>query len=49
MLNPNSPTLDKVIGNIVEEVLRERAEQENKETPPMDEVREEMEIEVEAG
>ena len=32
MLNPSSPTLDKVIGNVVEEVLRERAEEGNQET-----------------
>ena len=29
MLNPSSPTLDEVIGNVVEEVLRERAKEHN--------------------
>ena len=31
MLNPNSPTLDEVIGNVVEEVLREKAEEPQRE------------------
>ena len=49
MSNPSSPTLDEVVGNIIEEGLRERAEQENQETVP-EEVRqeaEEIEVEVE--
>ena len=33
MSNPNSPTLDEVIGNVVEEVLRERAEETQRESP----------------
>ena len=32
MSNPNSSILDEVIGNAVEEVLRERVEEESKET-----------------
>ena len=42
------PTLDEVIGNVVEEVLRERAEEGNQETT-LEVVSEEMEIEIEAG
>ena len=52
MSNPNSPTLEEVVGNIVKEVLREEAEKENRETAPAEEVREEVEetdIEVEVG
>ena len=48
MSNPSSPNLDKVLDNIAEEVLRERVEQENQETS-LEKVREEIEIEVEAG
>ena len=51
MSNPSSPTLNEVVENIVEEVLRERVkQQENQETAPK-EVGEknEEEIEVEAG
>ena len=32
MSNPNSPTPNEVIGNVVEEVLRERVEEESQET-----------------
>ena len=54
MSNPNSLTLDEVVGNIFEEFLRERVEQENKEIAPAEKVREEVEeieveVEVEAG
>ena len=53
MLNHSSPTLDEVVGNIIKEVLRERAEyQENQETASKEEVREEaeeIEVEVKAG
>ena len=51
MSSPSSPTLNEVIGNIMEDVLRERAEQpENKETVPSEEVGEETkEVEVESG
>ena len=45
---PSFPTLDEVIGNVVEEVLRERVEKGTKETT-LEVVPEEMEIEVEAG
>ena len=51
MLNPSSPTLDEVVGNIVEEVLRDRVEQENQEIV-LEEVRqetEENEVKVEPG
>ena len=50
MSSSSSPTIDKVIGKIVEEVLREGAEQpKNQETTP-EEVREENEeVEVDAG
>ena len=45
--------MDEMVGNIVEEVLRERVEhQENQEIAPVEEVREEaeeIEVEVEAG
>ena len=46
MLNPGSPTLDKVIENVVEEVLIERAKEGNQETT-LEVVPEKMEIEVE--
>ena len=52
MSNPNSPTLDEVVGNIVKEVLRERTKQENQEIVHAEEVREEaeeIEVEVETG
>ena len=48
MLNLSSPTLDKVIGNVVEEVLRERAEEGNQETT-LEVVPEGMEIEGKTG
>ena len=48
MSNPSSPTLDEVIGNVVEEVLRERGEDGNQETT-LEVVLEEMEIEIKAG
>ena len=42
MSSPNSHTLNDVIENIVEDVLRERVEQaENQETVPTEEVKEE--------
>ena len=31
MLNPNSPTLDEVIGNVVEEILQDRVEKVQRE------------------
>ena len=44
MSSPNSPTLNEVIENIVEDVLGERAEQtKNQETIPVEEVREQTE------
>ena len=52
MSNPNSPTLDELVENIVEEILRERAEEENQKTAPTEEARQEIEvieIEVEEG
>ena len=49
MSNPNSPTLNEVVEYIVEEVLRERAEQENQETVPEEVRQENEEIEVKAG
>ena len=48
MLNPNSPTLDEVIGNVVDEVLRERVEEGDQETT-LEVVREEIEVVVEEG
>ena len=48
MLNPNSPTLDEVIGNVVEEVLRERAEEENQEIV-LEVMPEDIEVVVEEG
>ena len=48
MLNPNSPTLDEVIENVVEKVLRERAEEGSQETA-IEVVPEEMEVVVEEG
>ena len=48
MSNPNSPTLDEVIGNVVEEILRERAEEESQETA-FKVVLEEIEVVVEKG
>ena len=48
MLNPNSQTLDEVIQNVVEEVLRERAEKWSQETA-IEVVPEEMEVVVEEG
>ena len=51
MSSPNSPTLNEVVGNIIEDVLKESAKQAaNQETVPAKEVREETEeVEVEAG
>ena len=48
MSKPSSPTLEEIIGNIVEEVLREKAEERNQETI-LEIVPKEMEIEVEVG
>ena len=48
MSNPISSTLDEVIGNMVEEVLRERAEERNQETA-LEVVLEEIEVVVEEG
>ena len=48
MSNPNSPTLNEVIGNVVEEVLREWAEDDNQETA-LKVVPEEIEVLVEEG
>ena len=48
MSKPSSPTLEEMIGNIVEEVLREKAGERNQETI-LEIVPEEMEIEVEVG
>ena len=56
MSNPNSPTLDDVIGNVVEEILQERAEkvqremtgEENQENA-IEVVPEEIEVVVEEG
>ena len=50
MSSPSFPTLDEVVENIMEEVLREEAKQlENQETAP-EELREENEeVEVEGG
>ena len=52
MSNPSSPTLDEIVENIVEEVLRERAEQqENQKTIPEEvgQGTKEIEVEIEAG
>ena len=50
MSSPSSPTLDKVVDNIMEEVLRDIAKQlENQENSPAEEVREENEIEEMEG
>ena len=48
MSNPIFPTLDEVIGNVVEEVMRERAEEGNQETA-LEVVPEEIEVMVEEG
>ena len=48
MWNSSSPTLDEVIKNMVEEVLRERAEEGNQETT-LEVVSEEIEVVVEEG
>ena len=48
MSNPSSLTLDEVIGNVVEEVLRERVEERNQETA-LEVVPEEIEVVVEEG
>ena len=53
MSNPNSPTLEEVLGNIVAEVLGERAEQQENLETSIEEVREEneegIEVMVEEG
>ena len=50
MSSSSSPTLDKVVENIMEEVLRDIAKQlENQENAPAEEVREENEIEEMEG
>ena len=50
MSSPSSPTLDQVIENIIEEVLKERVKQlENYENAPIEEVQEENEIEEMEG
>ena len=48
MSNPSSPTLNEVIGNVVEEVMRENAEERNQETV-FEVVPEEIEVVVEEG
>ena len=48
MSNPNSPTLNEVIGNVVEEVLREWVEEDNQEIS-LKVVPEEIEVLVEEG
>ena len=48
MSNPSSLTLDEVIGNMVEEYLREKAEEGNQETA-LEVVLEEIEVVVEEG
>ena len=48
MSNPNSPTLDEVIGNMVEEVLRYVVEEGNQETA-LTVVPEEIKVVVEKG
>ena len=47
MSKPSSPILEEMIGNIVEEALRERAEERNQETI-LEIVPKEVDIEVEA-
>ena len=50
MPNPSSPTIDKVVENIMEEILRERAKQPRNQEIATEEVREENEeVKVEAG
>ena len=44
MSNPNSPNLDEVIGNVVEEILQERAKEAQRERA--EEVRQETALEV---
>ena len=48
MSNPSSSTLDEVIGNAVEEDLRERAEDRNQETT-LEVVPEEIEVVLDEG
>ena len=49
MSNPSSPTLDEVVENIMEEVLRERAKQPGNQKTAPEELREEnKEVEIEA-
>ena len=48
MSNPSSPTFDEVIGNVVEEVLRERTEEQNQGTA-LKVMLEEIEVVVQKG
>ena len=48
MSNPNSPTLDEMIGNVVDEVLRERVKEGIQETA-IEAVPKEIEMVVEEG
>ena len=48
MSNPNSPTLEKVIENVVKEFIRERAEEGSQETA-IEVVPKEIEVVVEEG
>ena len=48
MSNPNSPTLDEVIENVVEEFLRERAKEASQE-PAIEVIPMEIEVVVEEG
>ena len=56
MSNPNSPTLDEVIGNAVEKILQERAEEVQREVAgegnkenSLEVMPEEIEVVVEEG
>ena len=52
MSNTSSPTLDEVVGNILEEILREGVEEENQETAHAEKARQETEeivVEVKEG
>ena len=48
MSNPNSPTLDEMIENVVDEVLRERAKEGSQETA-IEVFPKEIEVVVEEG
>ena len=48
MSNLDSPTLDEVIGNVVDEVLQEKAEEESQETT-LKVIPEEIKVVVEEG